>query len=172
MDTDDFRAVVMLPSANPHVVRFRPMTTDLAHVIGRFTPARYDRNQHAYEVSADLAGQLATFLRAHAVEVINAPLPEQVERYPASADTLAIVRESQERASHPDEQAATNQRGIDLVRIMASMAASQPPHVLDVDTGQRTEVATCRQCWTGHHDKCAGTHDHRCCCGQTVRLRR
>ena len=172
MDTDDFRAVVMIPTANPHVVRFRTMTTDLAPVIGRFMPARYDRALHAYEVPANLADQLAAFLRAHSVVVINEPAPAEVDRYAPSNETARVVAESQERRRHPDEQAATNRRGIDLVRIMASMAVSQPPHVLDVDTGQRTEVATCRQCWTGHHDQCAGTHDHRCCCGQTVRLRR
>jgi len=170
MDDDDaLRTVVMIPTANPHVVLFRPMTPELAPVMGRFLPARYDKARHVYEVPASMADQLATFLRVHGIGVLNPP-PE-AERYAPSAETARVLAESRERAADPERQAAVNRRGMDLVRIAQIVAASTPPHTVDVDTGEVQAVAMCGECWRGHHDRCAGTHDHKCCCGQTVRLR-
>ena len=122
MDTDPLRSVVMLRTANPAVVRFRTMTPDLAPVIGRFMPARYDAHAHAFEVPANLADQLATFLRAHGIGVVNAPTPEEVDRYAPSAETARILAESRERASHPDEQRKINERGMVKVRVALATA--------------------------------------------------
>lgn len=128
MTMTELRVVTIVPQANPAVLRVRP-SDGLSLLMGRFTPARYVKSAHAYDMPADLAGAFETFCRLHAIVVLDEPASMTGSPMPTnSAQVLTILDEQRARKHDPDAQQATNDRGIALVRLAMRLAIIKREH--------------------------------------------
>jgi len=112
---------VLIVEQTPDAIRFRTASDDVAHAIGKFRPARYDRPTHVFEVPRAFADQLDTFLRHEGIAV-HMIRTTPTGTHPNTAETRRILDESRARAADAEHQAEVNARGLLLCKVALAQA--------------------------------------------------
>lgn len=114
------RIVQIRATADPKVVELKP-DPELRFIMGRFTPARWSEERHAYLLPITQRLAWDTFARVHSLTTVHVfeKRPSPSSTGPAlSPETVAAMAEVERLRAKPDQLVAATRRGVALCRIV------------------------------------------------------